>query len=252
MKDIFINEFPKNSKALVIMSGGMDSAIAARLSVEVCGKDNVEAISFFYKQKQSIELEYAKKNCNTLGIKHTLIDISFFGDMVRGVSANIVGGLPMPTIHDILGDPAPPSEVPNRNAIFFMIGASYAQVNNLNLIVTGVQTQDEYSYFDTTPNFITSINAVLEQNRKHDIQVYAPFQGKNKKQEILLLNELDNNIKLLESTITCYNPNEEHESCGICPSCSERIANFAKAGFKDNIKYSIDIDWDKLIEKYKK
>ena len=53
---------------------------------------------------------------------------------------------------------------------------------------------------------------------------------------------------LLQHTLTCYNPNEEGQSCGKCPSCAERIANFAKVGVPDPIPYSIDIDWDKLID----
>ena len=50
-------------------------------------------------------------------------------------------------------------------------------------------------------------------------------------------------IELLKSTITCYNPNELGESCGVCPSCSERIMNFMKVGIVDPIPYSIEIPW---------
>ncbi len=245
-----IDKFPVAKKVVVVMSGGMDSAIAARLSIEKYGADNVSALSFYYQQKQSIELDLAKHNCEKLGISHTLIDISFLGDIARPISANINQGLDMPTIVDILGDPAPITEVPFRNSILLMIAASYAQVNNCQLIVTGIQAQDEYSYWDTTKNFIDKMNSVLVQNRMHNIQIFAPFQGMNKKQEIEELLKIEN-INFLESTITCYNPDHNNKSCGACPSCAERIAAFAKIGVIDPIDYQHDICWESLFLKYK-
>lgn len=247
LKEEFLNEFPDAKKAVVIMSGGMDSAIAARLTIEKLGYKNVHALSFFYKQKQSVELEMAKINSKRLGIEHhNVIDISFLGDIAKNISSNVVGGKEMPTIRDILGDPQPPTYVPNRNAILLMIGASYAESNGIDLVVTGLQAQDEYSYWDTTPKFIESINSVLSQNRMKKILVHAPFVGKNKETEIKLLQELDGNIDLLKTTITCYNPtvnDGKYISCGKCPSCAERIANFKKAGFIDPIEYSVNITW---------
>lgn len=230
-------------KSVVVMSGGLDSTIAARLVVEKLGAENVHALSFYYKQKQSIELELAAASCKKMGIKHTLVDISFLGDMVRGVSANIAGGeITMPNIHDILGDPAPVTEVPFRNSILLMISTAYAQVNGMSSVVTGLQAADQYSYWDTTPAFIDAMNGVLGQNRMHDIEIFAPWQGVNKSTEIQVLQALDGNTSLLDSTITCYNP-VGNVSCGTCPSCSERIQNFMRAGVKDNIPYAINIPW---------
>lgn len=243
-----LKEFPESTGAVVIMSGGMDSTIAARAAVERYGKDNVHALSFYYGQKQSVELEKAQQNSKTMGLaKHHLVDISFLGDMVRGVCANIVGGLAMPTIKDVLGDPAPPSEVPYRNAILLMVGASYAQANGLGVIVTGVQASDQYGYWDTTPAFISAMNGVISQNRAHKIKIHAPWQGVNKATEIAVLVEMEDNADLLKNTITCYDPTGE-VSCGKCPSCAERIANFAKAGLVDEIPYAIDIPWAQLIQ----
>lgn len=244
-----LNELPDAKGAVVVLSGGMDSTIAARLAVEKYGAENVHALTFFYQQKQALEIDYAVANANKLNLaKHTKIDIGFLGDMVRGVSANIVGGKPMPSIKEILGDPAPATEVPFRNAILLMISTAYAQANNLQVVVTGIQEQDQYSYFDTTPEFIDSINNVLSKNRMHSIRVTAPWLGQNKATELKILHELDGNLDLMRSTLTCYNPDENGVSCGRCPSCSERIHNFVKAGFEDPIPYAISIPWKKLLE----
>lgn len=245
MKKEFLDKFPDCNGAVVVLSGGMDSTIAARLTVERYGASNVHALSFYYKQKQSIELDFAAENCRKLGIKHTLVDIGFLGDMVRGVSANIVDGLVMPTIRDILGDPAPPSEVPFRNGILLMISTAYAQSNKLGAVITGLQAADQYNYFDTTPAFVDAMNGVISQNRVHNIKVHAPFLTSNKANEIKALIEMDGNAELLKTTLTCYNP-AGNVSCGICPSCAERISNFAKAGVKDEIPYAIEIPWDTI------
>lgn len=248
---VALEQFPDAKGAVVVLSGGMDSTIAARLAVEKYGSDNVHAVSFYYKQKQSVELDLAKKNAEKLNIKHQFIDIGFLGDMVRGVSANIVGGLSMPTIKDILGDPAPATEVPFRNGILLMISCAYAQVNNLGVVVTGLQSSDQYNYFDTTPHFVDAMNSVVTQNRIHDIKIHAPFITSTKSEEILILKELDGNIGLLSNTLTCYNPvviDDKIISCGKCPSCSERLANFVQAGIPEPVQYERSIPWDSLIK----
>jgi 7-cyano-7-deazaguanine synthase len=240
----FLDKFPSSGGAVVILSGGMDSAIAALLATIKLGKDETHALTFYYKQKQSIEIEKAKEVARYLGIeeRHSQIDISFLGDITQRVSANIQGGLKMPTIQEILGHPQPLTVVSNRNAILLMIAASYAEANGLSSIVTGLQMQDQYAYYDTTPRFVNAVNAVLSQNRMFQVQVVAPFLETNKATEILLCQELLGSLELLSHTITCYNP-EGDKSCGRCPSCSERIANFKKVGFVDPISYKIDIEW---------
>ena len=75
----------------------------------------------------------------------------------------------------------------------------------------------------------------------------APFSHLSKYEELLLCKEMDH-TDLLINTLTCYDPNVKGESCGKCPSCAERIQNFAKAGLKDPIPYSVEIPWDDLLD----
>lgn len=238
---------------VVVLSGGLDSSITARLAVEKYGANRVHALSYFYGQKQSVEVDKAVDVVGHLGLKsHQLVNISFLGDMVRGVSANISGtSLAMPSIKDVLGDPTPPSYVPNRNAILLMIAASYAEANNADVVFTGLQAQDAYGYWDTTPQFVSNMNNVLSSNRKNPVQICAPFQGLNKATELEILFEMDGNVDLTTKTITCYDP-DGGISCARCPSCAERIQNFAVAGFVDNIRYATSIDWNSIIKERKK
>jgi len=233
-----------NKQCVIILSGGMDSAILARLCVEIYGNNNIHALSFFYKQKQKEEINKAEKLAKILKLKSfTKIDLSFLGDMVRNISSNIENGLETPEIEDILGDPTPNTYVPNRNSIFLMIAVSKAESLDIPIIVTGLQAQDQYGYFDTTSIYVKKMNNVLSEMRKRQVQIIAPFIDINKTKELELLLEMDKNVNLLKHTLTCYNPDNKGNSCGICPSCSERITSFKNLNLIDPIIYSKKINW---------
>ena len=238
---------PDVKGCVVILSGGMDSTIAMRLAVQKYGKDNVSALTFYYGQKQKREIEMARMSTQMLGVKHRVVDASFLRDISKGFSANVDTDMAMPTIKDVLGDPRPKTYVPNRNMILMSIAAAYAETQNVDTVICGLQVHDEYGYHDTTKRFVDKINDVLSENRIIKIKVIAPFADMSKLDEIKVLRALDGDVGLLWNTLTCYNPDSEGKSCGKCPSCSERIANFAKAGLIDPIPYSVDILWSKLI-----
>lgn len=240
---------PNVKGCVVILSGGMDSTIAMRLAVEKYGKENVSALTFYYGQKQRREIEMARMSTNLLGVKHRVVDASFLGDISKGFSANVDTDMAMPTIKDVLGDPRPKTYVPNRNMILMSIAAAFAETQNVDTVVCGLQVHDEYSYWDTTQRWVDKVNDLLSENRNVKIKLVAPFSILSKKQELNILRELDGNLNLTLYTLTCYNPNPQHESCGNCPSCSERIKNFAEVGEKDMIMYSINIPWDNIIKK---
>lgn len=223
------------TKALVVLSGGLDSTTSMRLAIE--DYDVVEAISFFYNQKQSVELELAAKSCEMLGVKHKVVDISFLGDIARKISTNINGSdIDMPTINDVLGDPQPVTYVPNRNMIMLSIAASYAETRGIKDIICGFQSNDTYGYHDTTNSFLGKMNALLTENRTHVIRILAPFIDLSKADEIRAVYELDGNVDLYKNTITCYNP-YYGVSCGVCPSCAERLKAFADLNLIDPIEY---------------
>lgn len=241
---------PNTKGCVVILSGGMDSTITMRLAVQKYGTSNVSALTFFYGQKQAVEIEMAKKSTAALGVAHKVIDASFLGDISKGFSANVDTDIAMPTIRDVLGEPRPKTYVPNRNMILMSIAAAYAETRNVDTILTGLQVHDEYGYHDTSQRWVNKVNDLLAENRIIKIKLIAPFSKLNKQEELMILKELDGELKLTSNTLTCYNPDEDGRSCGVCPSCSERIANFAKVGERDPVEYSRDIPWDDLIKRY--
>lgn len=244
-----LSKLPDNKRALVVISGGLDSTIALRLALQKYGKNNVGAITFDYGQKQEIEISYAKDTTSRLKISHDIIPAGFLHEISLGFSANVDENIPVPDIKEVLGDPQPKTYVPNRNMILLSIAAAYAETRGFNLIICGLQVHDLYGYHDTSQRFIDKMNSVLDENRKNKIEIIAPFTSLSKVEELNILQEMDGNVDLARSTFTCYNP-QYGISCGKCASCAERIMNFAKFGCEDPLIYNIDINWKKLIEKY--
>jgi 7-cyano-7-deazaguanine synthase len=240
---------PDTDKNVVcVLSGGLDSTIMTYILVQKYGKHRVIALSFNYGQKQKHELNKASYTCIHLGIRHVILDLTILGEIARNVSANISGSdVAMPSIKDVLGDPQPKTYVPFRNMILNSLAFSFAEAHNASHVFTGLQVHDEYGYWDTTKKFVDGMNAVAAQNRTHKVELIAPFSHLSKYEEIMIAEEIGNVV--YEYTLTCYNPDEFNRSCGKCPSCSERIQNFAKAGLVDPINYSVNIPWEKIMEK---
>ena len=236
-----------DKKVLAVMSGGLDSGIMTMLLVEKYGADRVVALSYDYGQKQKAELGKAAELCSALGVAHKILDLSILGKIAEPISANISGSsVAMPTIKDVLGDPQPKTYVPFRNMILLSLTLAQAEASDASHVFTGLQVHDEYGYWDTTQKFVDSINTVASQNRTHKVVVLAPFSLLSKAQEIDICKEMGK-TNLLTHTLTCYDPDVDGRSCGKCPSCSERIANFAKVGMVDPIPYQITIPWEKII-----
>lgn len=234
---------------VIILSGGLDSTILTYLiKSQLKDDEKLFAITFNYGQRHSIEIEKAKITCEKLGIGHRVIDISFIGDIIAPVSAlSNKREVAMPTIKDVLGMPQPVSYVPFRNLLLTSMALTFAESNKADEVYLGLQSIDSYAYFDTTPEFVKALNAVSALNRLNRVEVMAPFITMSKYDEI----KLGVNLGVpFEDTWTCYTGEEGHGACGTCPSCSERIMNFAKAKIKDPCHYAIDIKWERLFEKY--
>lgn len=234
---------------VVCFSGGLDSTILLHCLVKQYNRDNVLPISFNYGQRHSVELDMAQKTVQKLGVKHQIIDISFLGEVVKDVTVlSASSNKDMITIEDAVGDPAPLTEVPYRNQIFLSLACAYARSNNADSVYIANQRVDEYGYWDTSLEFIDRFNHLISLARKNKVKIESPFVDFDKCDEIKFGLENGITIKDLEFAWSCYTGDGEKGACGTCPTCSERLMNFSKAGISDPVKYQIEINWKKLIE----
>lgn len=222
------------NNAVVLLSGGMDSAtllyyVKRRLKVRT-----LHALSFAYGQKHSRELEMARWQARRAGVReHRVIDISFFGGLVTGGSALTDKAIRVPDLTNLSGRQRrqPPTYVPNRNMVFLSLAAAYAEARGIRDVFYGAQAQDEYGYWDCTADFVERINHVLKLNRRKAIAVHAPFA--RMKKAVVLRNGLALGVDY-SHTWSCYRGGKK--PCGTCPTCVERAEAFRVVGVEDRLR----------------
>lgn len=218
-------------KAVVLLSGGLDSSTLLHYVGKRLGATEVYALSFLYGQKHRRELEAAAWQARAAGVRaHDVIDMSFFAGLTPGVSALTDDAVAVPRLADL--DAAvltqPPTYVPNRNMMLLSVAAAYAEARSVRTLFYGAQTQDSYGYWDCTPEFVERLNRVLALNRQQPVVVHAPFVGLRKAEEVKIGLELGVDYA---HTWTCYRGGDE--PCGDCPSCVERSGAFKELGLAD-------------------
>ncbi len=218
-------------KAVVLLSGGMDSSTLLHHVVRRMGVGEVYALSFLYGQKHRREVEAAVWQARAAGVKaHDVVDMGFYEGLTAGSSALTDHAIEVPRLVDMerasLSQPL--TYVPNRNMILLSLAAAYAEARGVQDVFYGAQSQDRYGYWDCTQEFLNRINAVLGLNRRRGITIHAPFVAMSKADELALGVELGVDYA---HTWTCYRGGEA--PCGECPACVERGAAFKAAGMKD-------------------
>lgn len=225
-------------KAIVILSGGLDSTILTYLLHDhaIIPNMTLMALSFNYNQRHKIELEQAAKTCDKLKIEHKILNIEFFSDIIQEVSA-LSGNkkIDVPDLDQVTDICKPITYVPYRNQLFLTLAASVAESNYCSSIFIGAQAGDLYGYWDCTPIFIEEFNNLIHLNKNYRLSLYAPFVNLSKSQEIIIGNYLNVNFA---DTHSCYRGVDElGRSCGTCPTCQERLKNFKEVGIKDPLPY---------------
>ena len=222
----------KTKKAVVIFSGGQDSTTCLYWAKKKF--DVVEAITFNYGQKHSVELEQSKIICEKERVKQTIIDISFLNTIVE--SALTSNG----DVNLINNQGLPSSFVPNRNQIFITLAHAYAQKIEAQNLVTGVCETDYSGYPDCRDGFIQRLSEVTDMGSgltvENRIEIHTPLMFLNKAETWHLAEYLGclNEVRL--NSHTCYNGDREHlhdwgYGCGECPACKLR-----RRGYEDFIE----------------
>jgi 7-cyano-7-deazaguanine synthase len=217
------------AKAVVLLSGGLDSAVALYLA-KSRGFDII-ALSFDYGQRHSRELNAAKEIAKRAGvIQHQVVSLnmnSWGGSSLTDETMNIENG-------DANRTDIPVTYVPARNMIFLSVAASVAEANRAQDIFIGVSQVDYSGYVDCRQEFIdamekaVNLGTVMGAEQNLPIKLHAPFANMTKAEEIKLGMELGVDFGL---TWSCYRGGEK--PCGTCDSCLLRAKAFEEAGYKD-------------------
>jgi len=227
-------------KALVVLSGGLDSSVVLHHVHKNLGYDKIQTLGFYYGQKHSFELNNAQSQTAKIGASYKQLDISFLKDVTQ-ISSLTNDQLDIPKMKDILGDPQPTTYVPFRNMMMLSIACACAENYGAEKVFYGAAEIDTVSgYWDASEEFWLWMNKVTSLNRRNQISIEAPLIKLSKKEIIELGIKCGIDFK---DTRTCYSKNIL--SCGECPSCSSRIKGFIDAGYIDPVSYSKTINWEK-------
>lgn len=220
---------------VVLLSGGLDSAVLLHHVVTQLGRAPVYTLSVDYGQRHVRELDSARGLAESLGVAaHRVADLSFLPELVRGGTTLVEGAAPVPDLAELREDQLsqPPTYVPNRNMMLLSVAAAYAESLGVADVYYGAQAHDEYGYWDCTSEFLERINAALALNRKTAVTVHAPFVNRKKSALVILGTELGVDFS---RTWSCYRGGEK--ACGTCPTCVERLKAFSEAGIPDPLPY---------------
>ena len=230
------------NRAVVPISGGLDSTVILYNASKHYDFDDIYCISFDYGQRHSKELDYAKHHTKKLGVHHKIIHLDFFKEINTSSLTN--SDIDVAKTKDVLGDAQTVNYVPFRNQMILSICCAYAETVGANVVYHGAaQVDTQAGYWDGSPEFLYAINNITALNRKHRIKIEAPLITKSKAEII----EWGTNLGVsFSKTWTCYEGKEK--SCGECPACSSRIKGFLDAGLPDPLPYARDIAWEDLLD----
>ena len=219
--------------AVVLLSGGLDSATAAAWATSKGYR--LSALSIDYGQRHRCELDAAKNVAASLGISdHVVlpIDLAAFGG-----SALVDPSMPVPKDRSDadIGHGIPVTYVPARNTVFLSLALAMAESRGAGAIVLGVNAIDYSGYPDCRPEFLAAFAEVARLGTKagvegRPIQLVAPLVTLSKAEIIRLGLSLGLDYGL---TTSCYDPDIDGRPCGRCDSCLLRAAGFAAVGATD-------------------
>ena len=227
----------KGPKAVVLLSGGMDSTTVAAIALSR-GFD-VHALTFRYGQRHQAEVEAAQRVAERLGIRrHVVLDI----DLRAFGGSALTGDLEVPkdTPIDEIGHRIPLTYVPARNTIFLAFALGWSEVLGASDIFLGANALDYSGYPDCRPEFIQSFQTMANLATRAGVEdgqrltIHTPLITLSKREivEQGLALGVDYGI-----TRTCYDPSPDGAACGRCEACMLRLKGFREAGIEDPAPY---------------
>jgi 7-cyano-7-deazaguanine synthase len=225
------------SAAVVLLSGGLDSATTAAIAREKGFE--LFALSVDYGQRHRFELESAARVAESLAVKHHAtisINLAQFGG--SALTADIA--VPKSRSSDEMESGIPVTYVPARNTVFLSLALAYAESLGSSDIFIGVNAVDYSGYPDCRPEFVAAFERLATLATKAGVEgsqafrIHTPLIELTKAEIIRRGMELGVDYSLTHS---CYDPSMTGLSCGQCDACQIRLRGFAEAGLADPLAY---------------
>ncbi len=205
-------------KAVVVLSGGQDSATALAMCVKKHGAENVSAITFAYGQRHALETKYARNlACKVFAIAAwKKVPLGFYSKITE--NALFDKGT---AIERRKGAKCPNTVVEGRNALFLTLASVWAKSLGAKEVWTGVSEADFSGYPDCREAFIRAHEKATRLALDYPVKFVTPFMHMTKAEEWALADKLGI-IDVIENyTLTCYN-GIPGKGCGKCPACRLR------------------------------
>jgi 7-cyano-7-deazaguanine synthase len=224
-------------KAVVLLSGGMDSATAAAIA-KARGFE-LYALSFRYGQRHALELEAARRVAGHLGVaRHAVVDIDLraFGGSALTDAIAVPKDRPLEEI----GTGIPVTYVPARNTIFLSFALAWAEVLGATDIFIGVNALDYSGYPDCRPEYVAAFQRLADLATRAGTElgrhfaIHTPLIHCSKREIIERGTALGVDYSL---TLSCYDPSPSGEACGRCDACALRLKGFRETGLEDPARY---------------
>ena len=219
-------------KAIVILSGGQDSATCLALAVKKYGAGEVAAITFAYGQRHSVETKYARRLAKRFGVAaHKVVKLGFYGELTTNALMDPAlairdgkdekdgkdGGRGKRTAKRV----PPNTVVEGRNAFFLLAAAVWAKSLGAKVLYTGVSQTDYSGYPDCRAVFVKAQERAMRLALDYPIRIATPFMNMTKADEWALAAKLGIFDVIANETVTCYN-GIPGKGCGKCPACRLR------------------------------
>jgi 7-cyano-7-deazaguanine synthase len=228
-----------NRKAIVLLSGGLDSTTTLAIAKEQCFAPY--ALSFRYGQRHEFELEAASAVAKRSGVEqHRIVDI----DLRNFGGSALTSDIDVPKGRNLkeMSEGIPITYVPARNTIFLSFALAWAEVLECSDIFIGVNALDYSGYPDCRPEFIRAFETLANLATKAGVEgktkitIHAPLINLTKAEIIRKGVELGVDYSL---TSSCYDPSGVGEACGLCDSCQLRRKGFLEVGVVDPTRYRL-------------
>jgi 7-cyano-7-deazaguanine synthase len=222
-------------RAVVCLSGGMDSCVCAALAAR---DYEIFAVHFSYGQRtEARELRSAQEIARLVGVRELLhLKIDLFRRIGGSALTDYAIAVPAASANEAeIGSEVPVTYVPFRNAHFLSAAVSWAEVLDAKTVFIGAVEQDSSGYPDCRPAYYEAFNQLIKMGTKDgEIRVVTPLIEMRKSEIVRLGVELGAPFHVSWS---CYSG--ETEACGVCESCVLRLRAFRDAGATDPIPYAV-------------